>query len=235
MTKFPGTIDEVDLNQFHVRGVGPLRRYNYKYADVVTEVVFRGIVKEAVRFISKYDVIVGSVAWLTHPLILQAMYDRKGVSMLVQKERWIRPDKRSTGSDRWKRRLRASYNKMPSTLQYKGMPSPLTNIQSKVRTIDAVRCVGMVPKKTDGRAPLIHSKFVVGCNFLRSGTLKPTAVWTGSANFTANSERSIENAVILYHGGVAAAYMMEWAQLQALSEPLDWTHRLVTPQFAFKD
>ena len=50
----------------------------------------------------------------------------------------------------------------------------------------------------------------------------PKTVWTGSFNFSVNSTRSIENAVIITDPRVASAYHAEWSQIYLASESLDW-------------
>lgn len=71
----------------------------------------------------------------------------------------------------------------------------------------------------------MHNKFLVFCT-KRPGehedALRPECVWTGSYNITFNAQKSFENAVILRDQDIAAAYAREWAQILALSEPLDW-------------
>lgn len=52
--------------------------------------------------------------------------------------------------------------------------------------------------------------------------LEPYAVWTGSYNFTWNAEHSFENAVMIRDKKIAEAFANEYAQILALSEPLDW-------------
>jgi len=102
---------------------------------------------------------------------------------------------------------------------------------------EGVRCAGY---GGDRMRPKMHHKF---CVFLRSvksfdynyqgeGSLfEPYAVWTGSYNWTATATRSLENAVILADPASVAAFYAEWAQVFALSEPLDWDSAYVEPEF----
>jgi phosphatidylserine/phosphatidylglycerophosphate/cardiolipin synthase-like enzyme len=60
---------------------------------------------------------------------------------------------------------------------------------------------------------------------------EPAAVWTGSFNFTNNGGDSIENAVIIHDPVIATAYLNEWAQVFALSEPLDWESEYIAPEW----
>jgi phosphatidylserine/phosphatidylglycerophosphate/cardiolipin synthase-like enzyme len=61
--------------------------------------------------------------------------------------------------------------------------------------------------------------------------VQPYAAWTGSFNFTLNAASSLENAVILREPTLVNAYYEEWAQVLAVSEPLDWTADWVEPDW----
>ncbi len=61
--------------------------------------------------------------------------------------------------------------------------------------------------------------------------VKPVRVWTGSFNLTQNAVASFENAVIISNPRIVQAYTVEFEQLFALSEPLDWTTEYVEPEY----
>ncbi|TAK30199.1 MAG: hypothetical protein EPO40_08800 [Myxococcaceae bacterium] len=71
---------------------------------------FRDIRGALLRYIARYDHMVGCVAWLTDPVILQALAARRGVAIIVQKEDFLRPD----AVDR--EGLRRLYAAVPDTL-----------------------------------------------------------------------------------------------------------------------
>jgi hypothetical protein len=84
----------------------------------------------------------------------------------------------------------------------------------------------------------MHNKFWIFCDgetvvqdMYRLRKLQPVAVWTGSFNATKTGGRSFENAVIIRDRRVATAYAHEWAQIFALSEPLDWTTPWCEPEY----
>jgi hypothetical protein len=62
-------------------------------------------------------------------------------------------------------------------------------------------------------------------------TVEPYGVWTGSFNFTKSSVASFENAVYIEDSKIAYAYAHEFAQIFALSEPLDWTTSWSAPEY----
>jgi phosphatidylserine/phosphatidylglycerophosphate/cardiolipin synthase-like enzyme len=88
----------------------------------------------------------------------------------------------------------------------------------------------------------MHNKFLVFCNLTEGKTdeqfpdttvptIVPQSVWTGSFNLTKNATMSFENAVLLVGNSVAGAYFNEWAQILALSEPLDWRSEWMEPEW----
>lgn len=84
----------------------------------------------------------------------------------------------------------------------------------------------------------MHHKFLIFCSIggaphegFLFGPIDPYAFWTGSFNFTRNATCSFENAVYVENPVIAEAFLREWGQLAALSEPLDWQHEYVAPQY----
>ena len=237
MDKFPNIIDDVNLNQLGIKGGAKLRNYSAKKGDI--DVLYRGLVPAAVKFINDHTVIVGCVAWLTHRRIFGALRQKSAVSFIVQKEDFLRPDKQG-GTQSWKDFLRRQYTSLPGYLDRSDMPPPLNYrigaAEGESDLIEGVRCVGIaVPKRgKNANGPKMHNKFMVGCEPHKSGKLLPKAVWTGSFNFTKNSSNSLENVLVIRDPSIAGPYLMEWAQICAISEPLDWKHTYVAPQHRYK-
>src|SRR5665213_1843497 len=77
-------------------------------ADESVIVYFRNLERELIRRIRKARLVVGCVAWLTSDTILQALSEvPRGVSIVVQKEDFLRPDLGSRSG--WKTGLRKQY------------------------------------------------------------------------------------------------------------------------------
>src|SRR5712692_3136819 len=55
-------------------------------------VFFKNLEDHLIRFVQEADVVVGCVAWVTSEPILKALAKKKGVSLVVQKEDFLRPD-----------------------------------------------------------------------------------------------------------------------------------------------
>ena len=59
---------------------------------------FRNLEDNLIKHISEAQVVVGSIAWLTNERILKAMKSCKHVSIVVQKEDFLRPDTNMTNT-----------------------------------------------------------------------------------------------------------------------------------------
>lgn len=236
------------------------RLKDYSTSSNRVTVHFREHTKRCVEFIEKYDVIVGSVAWLTSIPILRALA-KKGygrVQIVLQKEDFLRPD-----GTRMKD-VRAAYASIRGGWrdEFGGVLSEMS-ISGDGRLgwgIEPLRCVGNHNADKNPAFPRAHHKFLVGCRHRDSRDMEreqvvndfgdevnvgcipspgvpwlrqcfqPHAVWTGSFNLTANAERSFENVVVIEDEAIAQAYYNEWNQLAALSEPLDWDSEWCHPE-----
>lgn len=221
---------------------------------------FRDIQQTLIRYINQYECVAGCVAWLTDPGILRALTSRTSASIVVQKEDFLRPDSLSRTDLRFLYNViqqmpgglsRGSY---PEPLGSMNM----MNLTSGDAEALGIRCVGVHNSTKDPAAPRSHHKFLVfghtdewenptidpdpsedpdawkygdGQRYTYYPQFVPDAVWTGSFNFTVNAGRSLENAVFIRDPVVAAAYLREFAQVTALSEPLDWYAEWVAPEY----
>jgi hypothetical protein len=204
--------------------------------DGKIKVFFREIKDNLIKEIQNADIIVGCVAWLTDPEILEAMSKLKGVSIVVQKEDFLRPDLDSKRKGVNRKKLRERYNKLNANLERFEFKNILPKISYCSNPImEAVRCVG---HKRSFCTPLMHNKFIVFCkareikesdeDFVVREII-PYAVWTGSFNFSLTSSTSLENAVVIKYPDIANAYYQEFGQIYAISEPLDWTAKYIEP------
>jgi phosphatidylserine/phosphatidylglycerophosphate/cardiolipin synthase-like enzyme len=188
----------------------------------------------------------GAVAWLTDENMINALATPKnGCAIVVQKEDFLRPD---LGSSRgsWAQVLRGRYDRLrppPARYELPGIAAGLNLCGDP--SFGAIRCVGNRNSDKSPAFPRMHNKFLVFATRVphaRSSPEKvyigdydasylPYAVWTGSFNLTHNATQSLENAVILRNEEIASAYANEWAQIFALSEPLDWENEWITPEY----
>lgn len=104
---------------------------------------------------------------------------------------------------------------------------------------EALRCCGIYNESKSLAHPRMHNKYLV---FLRKDPLFddsvhtpypinyiPYAVWTGSLNFTFNSENSLENGLYIECPTVAMKYFNDFCRIFTASEPLDWKHKYCRP------
>jgi hypothetical protein len=196
-------------------------------------VYFRHIEKELVRKINEYPIVVGCVAWLTNKRVLKALSSRKRVSIIIQKEDFLRPD---TGN--WSgKKLREMYASLPrgaSSIISRGeiWGSLLSSLNSHSDwESEPVRWVGNFNTDKDPAFPRMHNKFLVFCDEEKTSrnesdfdeeytTIIPQAVWTGSFNLTDNATRSLENATHIRVPEIVNAYYAEWQYIFALSESI---------------
>lgn len=207
-------------------------------------IFFRNLEVELIRLIRGADLVVGCVAWLTSEEILAAMAEvRHGVSIVVQKEDFLRPDVDQWPG--WRRTLQEQYRSLPRPPErhlFRGLVGNLSCASDP--TIEPVRCVGNHNRDKQPAFPRMHNKFLVFCK--TNGPeeqpdedwgsfwdlpLLPKAVWTGSFNLTRNATLSLENAVVIRNEEIANAYFDEWQQILALSEPLDWLTDWCEPEW----
>jgi phosphatidylserine/phosphatidylglycerophosphate/cardiolipin synthase-like enzyme len=86
----------------------------------------------------------------------------------------------------------------------------------------------------DSKNTYLSGDYLVYQDKKRKDHIKPYAVWTGSFNFTKTAPLSFENAVVIQDAKIVEAYFKEYAQIAALSEPLDWTVVWIAPQWSFQ-
>jgi hypothetical protein len=198
------------------------------------EVYFRDIRRQLIGQIAKADHVFGSVAWFTCPEILAALSEKRGVSFVVQKEDWMRPD----GGSRADLQRNIAALKGVERHLFGGVAGQLST--HGCPAVEPVRCLGNLNTSKSQAFPRAHNKFAVFCHKLPPEAMEedpdccpwfPYAVWTGSFNWTKTSGRSLENAVYISSHAVASAYFNEFQQLLALSEPLDMMAEWVAPEW----
>jgi hypothetical protein len=205
------------------------------HENMYVETIFKNLENRVIEKIKCADAVVGCVAWLTNRNILKALANVKdGVSVIVQKEDFLRPDK--TSGDKQKAELRSLYSVL--------RPVPLSSECDFERKSDSphygggrvdvsIRCVGHSKGAAEFATPRMHHKFLVFCNSVESldsyWALEPYAVWSGSFNMTYNGTRSIENALYIKNSKVSESYFYEWLNMLQISESLNWSSTYSEP------
>ena len=211
-------------------------------ADGLTQVFFRNLEAELLQLIDAADVVVGCVAWLTNRHLLAALAKKESVAIVIQKEDFLRPD--LGAKKNWSLELRSQYAQLKCTFdRYNGaLGGTVLHCMSMCAdpSISPIRCVGNHNSDKQPAFPRAHHKFLVFGRSLNStdheddselGAFKPYAAWTGSFNLTFNATNSFENAIVTEDPQLVQAFFAEWAQIEALSEPLDWSSVWVEPEW----
>ncbi len=215
--------------------------------DGNSRVFFQNFEDHLIEYIRQCDVVIGCIAWLTSKPILQALAGTKGVSIIVQKEDFLRPDPDShVWQSNWAQWLRTLYDQLPKTLyrfDFDGTILSRLTVAGDT-SIDPVRCIGNHNADKQSAFPRSHHKFVIFCDYVEEvphefgmssplilPMILPKSVWTGSYNFTKTAGMSFENAVVLSDPSIVDAYFHEYAQIAALSEPLDWERQWSVPEW----
>lgn len=208
--------------------------------DGRTTVHFRDLERHLIGHILRAPVVVGCVAWLTSEQILEALSRCEGVSIVVQKEDFLRPD--YCPRPNWARKLRTLYDALPGSICRSEDPVGILAVVSTgdLRFIEPIRCVGNHNRDRAPASPRSHHKFVVfsryrldpvGDTGFARRSLEPYAAWTGSFNFTKNATCSLENALYTTDRHLARAFFEEWSQVCAFSELLDWESEWSVPEW----
>lgn len=228
----------------HIKPDTPLENNSTSVSNCDVEVIFRDHKDRLLELIDRYSCVVGCVAWLTDLDILYAMTDMEHVSIVVQKEDFLRPDGNSKS---FYADLRFVYEELPTRFDRYMIDSDLISSLSVCGdpSIDAIRCVGNHNSEKKPSFPRMHNKFLVFTDFHQVTkkmvfssytnyflTITENAcVWTGSYNISNTATKSFENAVVIHNQDVSEAYFREWAQVTALSEPLNWKSKWCEPEW----
>lgn len=140
--------------------------------NVEVNIIFRDHKKRLLECIADADFVVGCVAWLTDYDILGALAEKSGVSIIVQKEDFLRPD-----GDVSKKTLRNKYNQLPQICARFAVDGLISSLSiSDDPTIQGVRCVGNHNRDRNPSFPRMHNKFLIFMNYLSEDELNNYAL-----------------------------------------------------------
>lgn len=202
-----------------------------------TQVYFRNIERHLLRYIEEAHVVLGCVAWLTSEPILEALATKDYISIIVQKEDFLRPDMDSGNRNSWKKWLQEKYMSLQSSLDRFMFDNFLRYVSYCADpSIEAIRCVGNYNRDKQPAFPRMHNKFLIFAKIVEVdedswGRVIPYGVWTGSFNLTKNATYSFENAIYTTDSEIVRAYYKEYGQIASMSEPLDWESDWIEPEW----
>jgi hypothetical protein len=215
----------------------PLNDHSIEKGNI--QIFFKDLVEPLKREIERADLVLGCVAWLNHPDLLSSLANRE-CSLVLQKEDLWRPNGTQDSKDHQKRKLRSQYQKLKCELDRWNLPGvgSLGLNYAGSPEVPPLQCVGNYNADQNPSFPRNHHKFLVFCKKIQSFRWKyqpfeyhPYAVWSGSFNFTLSATESFENALLIHDEEIAEAYVKEYAQIFALSEPLDWESEWCSPEY----
>lgn len=180
-----------DLNSFQIKNDG---NYDKSFIDNSTTsssshttVYFRNIEENLLKHITEADAVFGAVAWLTSHSILNALAEKENVSIIVQKEDFLRPDIGTKSN--FKNILRKKYSNLKCNLIRYSFDNILNSVSvSSDPSISPVRCVGNHNLEKKPAFPRMHNKFLIFAKVVVDKKkndiekITPYAVWTGSFN-----------------------------------------------------
>lgn len=189
-------------------------------------VYFDRLDEKVVDKIKSSDYVVGCICWFTSSKIINALKEKEGVSLIMDK----------VNASRLKGPLLTSINEIPPVnveVRTLGMgyafcePEILEGIVT-----EPLRVVG-VSEEYQGnyKRALFHHKFMVFCDKDEDGRLKPKSLITGSYNFTENGTRCRENIVFINDVETAGVYYGEWQKCCLLSESIKDFSEGMNPQY----
>lgn len=182
-----------------------------------TEVYFRNLEDALVREIERNDIVLGCVAWVTSPKVLEALAGRTTCLIVDRKvPRMTKELKELYKLIQWndKTKIYEMLKNGHGWMDYfcysnGGKPLPYSiygdwNFEAGMYYVDG------------GRYRFMHHKFLL---MLRERgicdcgkTLYQPTVWTGSYNFTKNAKTGLENAVVIRNNGIGASYLCEFLE-----------------------
>lgn len=184
-------------------------------------VYFDDIENQLIKHIKKSKYIIGCVAWLTNKNIIKALKEKDGIKIIVNKEEYLNSTIINKQNYFYKS-LRYDYSKLPDLFE-----SICSCCSKKIQECDnfnnkfnvnydqkgAILTCGIVNNYSK-----MHHKFLI----FMDEKYNLEGVWTGSYNFSANSNLSLENAVFLTDEKIINAYKKEFETIYNYSESSDW-------------
>lgn len=238
-------MQDLDLNRVWVDNDGNYPDVTQRDNSIVDskrsiQVYFRDLETHLISHINQADAIFGCIAWLTSGAILDALARKTVVSIVVQKEDFLRPDLDSR--EDWKNWLRTKYKSLRCDIDRYSFDNVISNLSiCSDPSLDPIRCVGNYNRDKVPAFPRMHNKFMIFAKlstppdvdetYLGATKINPYAVWTGSFNLTKNAGKSLENALFITESEVVQAYYLEFGQIVAISESLNWEVDWVEPEW----
>lgn len=231
-------MNNINLNELEVKTDAlnglPLQDNSIFEVTDTIDIIFRNQRQILLDKIKTRNLVIGCVAWLTDPVILEALSNVPYVSIIVQKEDFLRPDANSPSN--WKVELKQCYDKLQNKLERYFWPGIISELSiCGDQKIAPIRCVGNHNSEKKPAFPRMHNKFLIFGNVNeeedRRYEFEFCETVTGSYNITKNASNRFENMVVIRNKSAMEAFYNEFSQIFALSEPLNWHSDWCEPQY----
>lgn len=188
-------------------------------AKAEVECHFRNLQQVLLSEIEKADIVLGCVAWISDPLILESLTRRSTALILDSKV------------NRMGKKLTDLYSQLQHTDKQPIYDMLVSGFGSEKYLCYTDLDNKPVPKAyvedwnfesglyaVDGFYRYMHHKFLVMikydsvCHTCGRKKYTPT-VWTGSFNFTKNASKGLENAVVIRDNRISASYLCEFLEI----------------------
>lgn len=219
----------------------PRERYSYSHNmnfnlmrkenthDIITTGLvcpyFDKLEEHLIGYIEKASYIIGCVAWLTNNNIINALEDKKGIKIIINKEEYI-SSKMESGQKFYYKCLRGKYNDLPDLFHLNCNCCQNQMIQCS-KFMDLFGQVSIDENNQNGailtcgivnNLSKMHHKFLV----FFDENMHPVGVWTGSYNLSKTSNFSLENALYISDQKVIMEYIKEFMAIFPYSESYNW-------------
>ncbi|CAH6420072.1 Hypothetical protein MVR_LOCUS27 [uncultured virus] len=184
-----------------------------------------------VKYIGQASYAVGCACWLTNRNIIDALERMRGVKIIVSKEEFLNPKMQSAQRFSYSC-IRGCYNALSDLSKAMCTCCPEPTVASLCPNYRHTFGTRMHDLPIDGavltcgivnHGSRMHHKFLV----FFDESFKPIGVWTGSYNFSRNSNHSLENALYVTEPRVIQEYIKEFLAIYLLAEKYDWTSSLM--------
>ena len=154
----------------------------------------------------------GCVAWLSNVEVLKSLKTLDCCAFIVGYEKYLIKDETSKG--KWPEKMRSSYRQLN--------PVPFNKFNGRLfkedGLLDSVKYIGFSGMKR----VYMHNKFMIFGD-VKDGKINPACVWTGSVNFSQNTDKLLDNAVLIHDKTIVKCYYDLFQELSTFSESFDYS------------
>lgn len=191
--------------------------------DEKTLLILNNIKEYLIAFIRDADVIVGTVAWINHREILEELYKKEKVSIIVQKDDFVGNYRLGDQISEFNKSFPSCFYRDDEILSSTLIPKYMENVP---RRIEPFRCLGEVNTEI---VPLQHRKVLVSLK-KREDVYDLRTSWAGSLNVTHNGVVSYNEARLSVDRNFRASQFKAWWLMLLQSEPLDSKIKFMYPE-----